>query len=124
MPTAIAFDRAAAEFDAAADVADRLVVGASDLAGPSTLSGGTLTLLTSATLDVADRTAVAVARDLRDLADTCRARAETCRLHADALTQHDRDVRAWLDQRDSIPDGEPIPSRPVRPARPAPWVEV
>ncbi len=124
MPTSNDFDLAASEFESAADEASRLLVGTADLAGPSTLSGGTLTLLTSATLDVADRTASAVADELRQLADTCRERAETCRQHLDALARHDREVRRWADARDGLPPGEPVPPRPIRPPSPAPWVEV
>ncbi len=124
MPTALDFDLAAGEFDAAADTTGALLSEIGGGVEPHVLNGGGLTLLTNATIDAADRTARSTADRLRELAGEARRRADQCRTYAADLRQHDRNVARWREDRAALPPGEPPPRRPTRPQSPGSWAEV
>ncbi len=117
MPTADQFEAAARRFADLADDLDTLLASTPSHLGPDTLIGGRLTLVADLTIDTAMATAVHAGRRVRELAGSCRRRAAICRSHA-------ADVDAYLRELQRFQSGEVPMARPIRPRRPATWVEI
>lgn len=120
MPTADAFEAAARTFDGAADEFDRLLSTTPDWFGPETMVGGMLAMITELTLSTASTTAGEIAIALRHAGDTCRQRAAVCRAYAADLADFHLEQRRFEASDPSLAPSGP----PIRPTRPAPWVDV
>ncbi len=128
MPTAHEFDQAARAFERAADTAEALLRGTRDRLGPEVLRGGSLTLITTLTIDTAERMGAQLTIDCRAHATTCRERAKACRLYAAQLADHRRAEQDWsrtVNLAANAPElGLTIPPRPRPPRRPHSWIEI
>ena len=109
-------------------------------ATPDVIVGGRVAVTVDVAIRTSEANALAVAGMLRGLADECALRAQVCRSYEAALGVHASAVERWeaaqrsyrrdVASYEAAGDGDVVrrlglpPAPPVRPPRPASWVEV
>jgi hypothetical protein len=131
MPTQLEFERAAADFDAAAARLDELFAAPRRLLSVGVTVGGRFSLDLHTLFGHVHRAFGRHAAELRELASTCRARAEACaayraerRAYDDARDRYEGELRRWhalADAHEREPTQfEPPGAPPVAPREPDP----